>query len=215
VLFLTALSAVVGRSDHHYVSEENVTVRSSLRRLAKKIDAFQDRFGRAVSWLMLGMVLVVFTDVVLRYAFNMSSVFTQELEWHLFGIVYLLAAGYTMLYDEHVRVDIMYSRLSPRRKAWFDFVLLFVFFFPACLLIVITSWPFVKLSWTLGEGSPDPGGIPARWALKSVIILGFLILMLQGVSQAIKTFHVAMGWEDPRGLKPEGGGLASRVDESR
>jgi TRAP-type mannitol/chloroaromatic compound transport system permease small subunit len=179
-----------------------------LRQVSRKIDALQERFGRGVSWLMLVMVLVVFTDVVLRYAFATSTVFTQELEWHLFGVVYLLAAGYTMLYDEHVRVDIVYARLSPRRKAWFDFVLLFVFFFPACLLLIITSWPFVKLAWDLSEGSPDPGGIPARWALKSVIIVGFLILMLQGVSQAIKTFHVAMGWEDPEILKPEGESLA-------
>src|SRR5947209_20618398 len=82
-----------------------------LRELARKIDAFQDRFGRSVSWIMLLMVLVVFSDVVMRYAFNKSSVFAQELEWHLFGLVYLLGAGYTMLYDEHVRVDILYSHV--------------------------------------------------------------------------------------------------------
>lgn len=169
----------------------------SLRQLARSIDKLQDSFGRGVSWLMLAMVLIVFTDVILRYAFNMSAVFTQELEWHLFGIVYLLAAGYTMLYDEHVRVDILYSRFPPRKKAWFDFVLLFVFFFPSCLMIIITSWPFVRNSFAVLEGSPDPGGIPARWALKSVIIIGFVLLIIQGISEAIKKFYVAMGWEEP------------------
>ena len=143
------------------------------------------------------MVAVVFGDVVMRYTLRMTYVFTQELEWYLFGIIYLLAAGYTMLHDEHVRVDIVYSRLSPTRKAWIDFVLLLLFFFPSCLLVIYTSWPFVRNAWLVWEGSPDPGGIPARWALKSVIIIGFVILMLQGVSELIKRFYVARGWERP------------------
>ncbi|HUP35007.1 MAG TPA: TRAP transporter small permease subunit [Candidatus Limnocylindria bacterium] len=168
-----------------------------LRDLARKIDAVQERFGRAVSWLTTLMVAVVFTDVVMRYTMRRTYVFTQELEWYLFGAVYLLAAGYTLLHDEHVRVDIVYSRLPPRRQAWFDFILFLVFFFPSCLLVVYTSWPFVRNSWSVWESSPDPGGIPARWALKSVIIIGFVILMVQGVSEIIKRFYVARGWEQP------------------
>ncbi len=168
-----------------------------LRELARTIDAFQDRVGRGVSWLTLAMALLVFIDVVRRYVFNQSAVWAQELEWHLFSLIYLLAAGYTMLHDEHVRVDILYSTLSPRTKAWCDFVLLFVFFFPSCLLVVVTSWPFVWNSFVIFEGSPDPGGIPARWALKSTIILGFLLLILQGISQAVKNLFIAIGWEEP------------------
>lgn len=168
-----------------------------MRELARRIDAFQEHVGRGVSWLMLAMVLVVFADVVNRYAFNSSYVFMQELEWWLFGFVYLMAAGYTMLYNEHVRVDIVYSKLSPRRKAWVDFILLFVMFFPSCLLIIYTTWPFLKASWLVNEGSPDPGGIPSRWLLKAVIIIGFVLLILQGISQAIKNFYWAMGWEEP------------------
>lgn len=168
-----------------------------LRELARKIDAIQEPFGRAVSWLTTLMVAVVFADVIMRYTLSRTYVFTQELEWYLFGIVYLLAAGYTMLHDEHVRVDIVYSKLPPRRKAWFDFILFLVFFFPSCLLVVYTSWPFVRNSWSVWESSPDPGGIPARWALKSVIIIGFVILMIQGVSELIKRFYVARGWEQP------------------
>lgn len=170
---------------------------SPIRRLARKIDAWQDAFGRALSWLMLVMVLVVFSDVVMRYAFNVTSVFTQELEWYLFAITYLLGAGYVMLYDEHVRVDIVYSRLSPRRKAWLDFILLFVFFFPSCLMIIYTTWPFFRNAYRVLEGSSDPGGIPARWALKGVIIIAFAILAIQGFSQAVKNYYVARGWEEP------------------
>jgi TRAP-type mannitol/chloroaromatic compound transport system permease small subunit len=167
-----------------------------MRELARKIDAFQERFGQGVSWLMLAMVVVVFTDVVFRYLFNRSSVFVQEAEWHLFGLVYLLAAGYTMLYDEHVRIDIFYSRWSPRRKAAMDFAMLFVMYLPSAAMIIAATVPFVKHSLAVNEGSPDPGGIPYRWAYKSVIIVGFLILTLQAVSQAIKNFYWMMGWEE-------------------
>ncbi len=170
---------------------------AALRELARQIDRFQDRFGRGVSWIMLLMVLVVFFDVIMRYAFNKSSVFTQELEWHLFRVVYMLGAGYTMLYDEHVRVDIVYSRWSPRKKAWSDFVLYFVFFYPSAIMVMVTSWPFVRDSYKVLEGSPDPGGIPYRFLLKSVIIVGFTLLTLQAISQTIKNFFWAMGWEEP------------------
>ena len=168
-----------------------------LRELARRIDALQERVGRFTSFVMLVMVLVVFSDVVLRYGLRKSSVFMQEMEWHLFGISYLLAAGYTMLYDEHVRVDILYSRWSPRKKAWSDFVFSFVFFFPSVFLVIYTTIPFLRDSFMVIEGSPDPGGVPARWVLKSVIIVGFALLGLQGLSEAIKNFYVARGWEEP------------------
>lgn len=169
----------------------------ALRNIARKIDALDERFGRFVSWIMLAMVLVVFTDVVLRYTFRTSTVWLQELEWHLFGITYMLGAGYTMLYDEHVRVDILYSGWSRRKKAWFDFILYLVFFYPSAIMIIWTAIPFVRDSYRVFEGSPDPGGIPLRFLLKSVIIVGFAVLMVQAFSQTVKNFFWAMGWEEP------------------
>jgi len=166
-----------------------------MRELARRIDRFQERFGRGVSWLSLAMVLVVFGDVISRYVFRTTSGGVQELEWYLFGTLYLLAAGYTLLHDEHVRVDIMYSKLTPRRKAWLDFALFWVFFFPSCLMVIYTAWPFVRTAWSVWEGSPDPGGLPLRWLLKSMIIAGFVLLVVQGISQTIKSFYTAMGWE--------------------
>jgi TRAP-type mannitol/chloroaromatic compound transport system permease small subunit len=168
-----------------------------LRELARTIDRFQDALGRALAWLMLAMVLTVFFDVVSRYALSRTYVFTQELEWYIFAVTYLMAGGYVMLWDEHVRVDIMYSRLTPRKKAWVDLILLFVFFFPSALLVIYTTWPFFRNAWMVYEGSPDPGGIPARWALKGVIIVAFVIMAIQGVSEAIKRLYWAMGWEEP------------------
>jgi TRAP-type mannitol/chloroaromatic compound transport system permease small subunit len=170
---------------------------SMLRELARTIDRAQDAFGRGLAWLMLVMVLVVFTDVLMRYLLRRSYVWAQELEWYLFAITYLMAAGYVMLWDEHVRVDILYSRLGPRKKAWLDFILLWVFFFPSVLMVIYTTWPFFRNSLAVWEGSPDPGGIPLRWALKGVIIVAFVILALQGLSQAIKNYYVARGWEEP------------------
>jgi len=178
-------------------------VARGLRELARRIDRFQDRIGRGVSWLMLLMVLVVFSDVIMRYAFRKSWVFTQELEWHLFGLIYLLAAGYTLLYDEHVRVDIVYSRWTSRKKAWADFILFFVFFYPSAFMVMITAWPFVRDSYRVFEGSPDPGGVPFRFLLKSTIIVGFALLTLQAVSQTIKNFFWAMGWEEREARTPQ------------
>jgi len=174
-----------------------------MRELARRIDRFQEWFGQAVSWLSLVMVFVVFGDVISRYAFRITSGATQELEWYLFGTLYLLAAGYTLLHDEHVRVDIMYSKLTPRRKAALDFVLFWVFFFPCCLLVLYTAWPFVRTAWSVWEGSPDPGGLPLRWLLKSMIIVGFLLLLIQGISQTIKSFYWAVGWESPEAAPAE------------
>jgi len=176
-----------------------------MRELARRIDRFQEQFGRGVSWLSLGMVLVVFGDVISRYLFRTTSGAIQELEWYLFGTLYLLAAGYTLLHDEHVRVDIVYSKLTPRRRAWVDFILFWAFFFPSCVLVIYTAWPFVRISWMVWEGSPDPGGLPLRWLLKSMIIVGFALLLVQGISQTIKSFYWAMGWETPEPPRAEAG----------
>lgn len=169
----------------------------ALSAVAGRIDAFQDAVGRGVAWLSFLMVAVVAADVIMRYLFRISFVFVQELEWHLFAALYLLAAGYTLLHDDHVRVDIVYSRLSPRAKAWLDFILTLIFLFPACILMLHTAWPFVLSSWAAREGSPDPGGIPARYALKAVIVAAFALLALQGVSLAIKSFLIATGRAQP------------------
>jgi TRAP-type mannitol/chloroaromatic compound transport system permease small subunit len=174
-----------------------------LRRLARRIDTWQDAFGRALAWLVLLMVLVVFGDVVMRYAINRTYVWTQELEWYLFAITYLLGGGYVMLWDEHIRVDIMYSRLSPRARAWSDFILLFVFFYPSCFMIMYSTWPFFRNALSVWESSPDPGGIPARWALKAVIIIAFALMAIQGFSEAVKRYYVARGWEAPHDRKKE------------
>jgi len=164
-----------------------------LRGISRFIDSINEWVGRGIAWVTLLMVLVVFTDVVMRYLFNTSYVFTQELEWHLFSVVFLVGAGYTLLYDGHVRVDIIYQAVSEKSRAWINLIGVIFFLVPGCYLIIYTSYNFAYDSWLALEGSADPGGIPYRFILKSAIPLGFGLLLLQGISLGIKSFLVICG----------------------
>jgi TRAP-type mannitol/chloroaromatic compound transport system permease small subunit len=169
-----------------------------LQRVCGWIDAVNERVGRLTSWVTLGLVAVVFTDVVMRYLFNKSFVFTQELEWQLFAFIFLIGAGYTLLYDGHVRVDILYQRWGPKAKAWLNLAGVVTALIPGCLMIIITSWHFVVRAWAVSEGSPDPGGIPYRFIVKGFIPLGFSLLLLQGVSLGIHSLLQILGIEKPK-----------------
>ncbi|MFQ5898781.1 MAG: TRAP transporter small permease subunit [Candidatus Methylomirabilia bacterium] len=162
-----------------------------------KIDEISDWVGRAVSWLTLLMVVLTAYDVIMRYIFQISYVFMQEIEWYLFSLVFLLAAGYGLRHDSHVRVDIFYARLGPRGKAWVNVGGALLFLFPTCFLLINASLPFVGNSWTDWEGSPDPGGIPFRYLLKTAIPVGFALLAFQGVSHLLNNLVAAMGWAEP------------------
>jgi len=154
--------------------------------VSRAIDRVNDWVGRGFRLLTLLMVLVTTVDVLMRYAFHTSYVLVQELEWHLFAILFLVAAGYTHLKGDHVRVDIFYARMSPRAKAMIDLAGSLVFLFPTCFLLVWTSFPFIRASVGVLEGSPDPGGLPGRYLLKMAIPVGFMLLGLQGVSELVK-----------------------------
>jgi len=172
---------------------------NALRSIARFIDKINEYVGRGVSWVTALLVAVVFTDVVMRYVFNTSFVFTQELEWHLFGFIFLIGAGYTLLHDGHVRVDIIYQRLSPKTQAWINLVGTVLFLFPGCYLIIVTSMGFVENSFAVLEGSPDPGGIPMRFIIKSMIPLGFALVWLQGLSLLIKSLLTIAGADQQDG----------------
>ena len=159
--------------------------------------------GRAMGWLMFLLVAVVTVDVISRYLFNTGAVVVQEGEWWLFSIIFLMGAGFTFVTDSHVRVDIIYSRLTKRRQNWVDLISSFVFLFPMCALIIYTSYFFIRDSWNVREISPDPGGIPMLYVLKAFIPLGFFLLGLQGVAKIFRIIkelndEVATGGEDTR-----------------
>ena len=164
-----------------------------IKRIVNAIDALNLWVGSAVSWVSGLVVVVVFSDVVMRYAFNISFVFTQELEWHLFAFIFLMGAGYTLLKDGHVRVDIFYQRGSPKTKAWINLVGVIFFLIPGCYLIISTSLLWVHSSWSVMEGSPDPGGIPYRYVLKACVPVGFSLMLLQGISLGLKSLMTILG----------------------
>ncbi len=158
------------------------------RKLCLFIDAITERVGRIAAWATAVVVVVVFVDVVMRYVFNTSYVFTQELEWHLFAFIFLMGAGATLLKDGHVRVDVFYQRFGHRGRAWINLLGVIFFLVPGCIMIIVTSLKFVASSFAVLEGSPDPGGIPYRFILKSCIPAGFVLVLIQGFALGIRSF---------------------------
>lgn len=172
-------------------------MKQKLLNLAQRIDTFTEFTGKCVSWLVVVLVLIVGYDVFMRYVFEAGSISIQELEWHLFSIIFLLGAGYTLKHDDHVRLDVFYrSRfLNERRRALIDVFGSLVILAPFCLLIIISSWPFVELAFVHNEASPDPGGLPARGLIKAAIPAGFSLLLLQGLAEAVKKLAFALKGE--------------------
>ena len=150
--------------------------------------------GKCVSRLVLTLVLLVGYDVSMRYLFRSGSVGLQELEWHLFSIIFLIGAAYTLKHDGHVRLDILYRSkfLNDRHRAWVDALGALFILLPFCLLIIISAWPFVSQAYIHNEISPDPGGLPARWLIKTMIPAGFCLLLLQGIAEILKKLVTAL-----------------------
>lgn len=160
------------------------------------IESLIDVVGRATLWVALAMIALVAVNVLLRYAFSFGSVWAQELEWHLLAALILLGMSYALQRGENVRVDLFYANFSARKKFIVDVV--------STLLILVIALIFIKLSlayvaqaWSIGEKSPDPGGIPWRWAVKGLIPLGYGLLVLQSLGALLRLFQ-------ERGLPPEG-----------
>jgi TRAP-type mannitol/chloroaromatic compound transport system permease small subunit len=153
----------------------------ALALLASRIEALIDTMGRATLYLALGMIALVATNVLLRYAFSFGSVWSQELEWHLLAAVILLGMSYAMQRGENVRVDVFYADFGPRSKFFVDLLSAVLMLLIAGLFIKL-SWPYVMQSYSIGESSADPGGIPFRWLVKGLIPLGFTLLALQSLA---------------------------------
>jgi TRAP-type mannitol/chloroaromatic compound transport system permease small subunit len=155
-------------------------------KLAGGIDAFVDLVGRATSWLALGIALVMGANVLLRYTFSYGFIWAQELEWHIFVPICLFGMSYALLHGEHVRVDVLFQYLTPRNKHRIDVISAFISM-AFCLIVIRLSIPYVYQSWSIGEGTANPGGIEYRYLIKSLIPIGFAILFLQSLSEAIKS----------------------------
>ncbi len=156
-------------------------------KLAGGIDAFVDLVGRITSWLALGIALVMGANVLLRYAFSYGFIWAQELEWHIFVPICLFGMSYALLHGEHVRVDVLFQYFTPRNKHLVDMISAFISM-AFCLIVIRLSIPYVYQSWSIGEGTANPGGIEYRYLVKSLIPIGFAILFLQSLSEAVKSY---------------------------
>lgn len=154
----------------------------------KAIHQLNEQIGRGVSWLNGVLVLLVCADVVSRFLFQETAAWVMELEWHLFALIFLLGSGYALRHNRHVRVDLFYNRFAPRDRALADLIGGAVLLIPWCILIIYFSSSYAWSSFLIREGSPDPGGLPARYLIKFAIPLGFFLLLLQGVASVLEAW---------------------------
>ena len=157
--------------------------------LAKLIDALNERVGRITIWLVLVATMISAGNALVRYVLSDSSNAWLEIQWYLFGAVFLLGAGYTLKHNGHVRIDILYGRLGQRGQAWIDLLGGLFFLLPLAVLMTWLAWPIFAESWRTMEHSSDSGGL-LRWPVKLLLPLGFGLLALQGVSEIIKRIGV-------------------------
>ena len=164
----------------------------SLLALSRAIDALNEKVGHAVYWLVLVAVLVSALNAVIRKAFNVSSNSFLELQWYLFSVIFLFCAGYTLLKNQHVRIDVIAGRLSPRAQAWIDIVGTVFFLFPMAIMIMILSWPVFVMAYERNEVSTNAGGL-VIWPARLLVPIGFFLLVIQGVSELIKRIAFLKG----------------------
>lgn len=164
-----------------------------LLRVSRALSAVIDVVGRAVSWLVLGLVLLIAAEVLMRYGFDSSSIAAQELEWWVLAIVSLLGVSYALKQGEHVRVDVLYQYYSERAKLWFDFLVALLVMTPISLYLAVLSLQFVGQSFADHEVSQSPGGLPYVWLLKSFVPLGLLLLGLQSLALALEKAAALLG----------------------
>lgn len=181
----------------------NATDHRGLARLSHWVDQLNEGVGRAVSWLTLGMVLVTFTVVVLRYLFNMGWIAMQESVIYMHAAVFMLGAAYTLKNAGHVRVDLIYRSRSKRTQAWIDLWGSLLLLLPVCLFIAWISWEYIAASWSVKETSQEAGGIPAVFLLKTIIPVMASLMVLQGLSQFLTNLLYLLSGE-PETLDQKG-----------
>ena len=164
----------------------------ALLKISKLIDWLNEHVGRATYWLVLIAVLVSAANAIVRKLFNMSSNAFLELQWYLFSAIFLFCAGYALLHNAHVRIDVLTGRLSPKGQAWIDIFGTVFFLLPMALIFIWLSWPVFVRTYTHGEISTNAGGL-LIWPARLMVPIGFALLALQGVSELIKRVGFVMG----------------------
>ncbi len=190
----------VRRDSGHLFPYNSKLLSSVFNQFSKTIDRISAAAGWLSSWLLLGMVFLGAFNSVARYldrwtGLGLSSNTYIELQWYFFAALFLLSAAYTLQSDSHVRVDVLYGRLSDRGRAVINVAGTLLFLLPFCVMMLITSWPTVSNSWAILEQSPDPGGL-ARYPIKTIIPIAFFLLLLQGLAMLFRQLPIALGKAD-------------------
>ncbi|NJL12883.1 MAG: TRAP transporter small permease subunit [Microscillaceae bacterium] len=167
-----------------------------LRQIVSFFLRLNEFVGQLLAGLNLVLVLLICGDVALRYAFNATTVAIIELEWHLFALIFLLGMGYAYRHDRHVRVDVFYCQFSPRVRAWVNLLGGLLFLTPFCLVAIYTAYRFAAYSFLFREGSPNPGGLPARYLIKSAITIGFALLFWQNLLVMARALTIIRGKQE-------------------
>ncbi len=176
---------------------------ATLLQLSRLIDRMSELIGKSVAWLVLAAVLISALNAAVRKAFNTSSNAYLEIQWYLFAAVFLLAAGYTMLRQEHVKIDVISGRFTKRTQIWIDIIGLAFFVLPLVYTVVHLSLPLVIRSYVMNEYSSNAGGL-IRWPVFALLPLGFLLLGIQAVSELIKRIAFLKGLVPDPTQKPQG-----------
>jgi TRAP-type mannitol/chloroaromatic compound transport system permease small subunit len=161
-------------------------------RLEKRINTFSNAIGTFAAFLLLTLLANVFYDVIMRYLFSDVSIGMQELEWHLYATIFLLGITYTLNQNAHVRVDVIYEHLSPKKQAFIDISGTLFLLLPFCFLIAYYGIGFAQESYSLGEASGDPGGLPYRWIIKSMISLSFIFMIVASIGFMLRALNHAI-----------------------
>ena len=164
----------------------------SLLTLSRGIDWMNEQVGRLVYWLVLVAVLISAANAISRYSLNMSSNAWLEIQWYLFSAIFLFSSGYTLLYNQHVRIDVISGRLSRRARTWIDILGTLLFLFPMAITIMWLSWPVFVTAFERHELSSNAGGLLV-WPARLMMPVGFLLLVLQGLSELIKRIAFLRG----------------------
>ncbi len=164
----------------------------------KKVVIFCDKINEWIGSFIVTsavflFILVIFSNVIMRYVFNTSFVFMAELEWHVFAFIFLMGAGFTLLHDGHVRVDIFYSMVDKKKQALINLFGVLFLLIPSCYVVLSTSIPWVIVAYEVGEVSINPGGIPARFLLKATLPIGYFLMLIQGLSLFVKSSLTLLG----------------------
>ncbi|MFT7684916.1 MAG: TRAP-type mannitol/chloroaromatic compound transport system permease small subunit [Candidatus Azotimanducaceae bacterium] len=168
-------------------------------KISNWIDSKLNRLGQLSAWIWLLLMLIIVTNVVMRYFFGLGRIEFEEIQWHLYATGFLIGLSYAYVSDSHIRIDVVRSKLSDQSQVWIELYGILLLLLPFIILVLFSAWPFVEYSYSTGEVSEAPGGLGFRWLIKSVLGIGFILLLLAVLARLTRIWNFLFGW--PNAIK--------------